>query len=152
MTNFLITVGTGSFDSLVSVFDNSDIDCFIQYGVGDKPISKPSIDFHHDFLSLISDFDYIITHCGAGTVFPLLKLNAKLIVIPNMERNDPHQVELFNFLMQNNFCIGLQLEYLKSVINSFTLFINELDKTIDIQPYVQPKFDLEKFKKLLFSC
>ena len=69
-----------------------------------------------------------------------------------MERNDPHQVELFDFLMQNSLCMGLQLEYLKSVINNFTLFVDNLDKTINIQPYIQPNFDLEKFKKLIFSC
>lgn len=50
------------------------------------------------------DFDVVITHCGAGTVFSLLKDDYPFIAIPNLDRHDVHQLELFAWLKQNNYC------------------------------------------------
>ena len=49
--------------------------------------------------------DVIITHAGAGTIFKLLELNKKIIVIPNLERVDKHQRDLANFLGENEYAL-----------------------------------------------
>ena len=47
--------------------------------------------------------DVVITHAGAGTVYKLLEIQKKIIVVPNTERLDNHQLELADFVEKNNY-------------------------------------------------
>ena len=46
------------------------------------------------------DYDLVITHAGAGTVFFLIKNSIPFIAVPNLERKDHHQLELFNWIRE----------------------------------------------------
>ena len=144
MTKFFVTVGTGSFDGLVEIFDHSSLDCFIQYGTGSKPRNKPSCKFiEDDFVGIASKHDYVVTHCGAGTIYTLLGENIKLVTIPNIERKDQHQIELFNYLNFNRFCFGLSLESLSKSIESLSGQIREYESLGGFQKYHIPFFNVE---------
>ncbi|WP_347360318.1 PssE/Cps14G family polysaccharide biosynthesis glycosyltransferase [Vibrio vulnificus] len=108
----LVTVGTGSFDSLASyIFDNDELaqhNITLQFGKGKKINNTKrnitTVRFIDDISLTYSDYDLIITHCGAGTVFPLLELGANFIALPNIDRVDKHQLELARYLSDNRFC------------------------------------------------
>lgn len=105
--NILVTVGTGSFDSLIKYCDKiafgSDLKFTFQTGKG---IYRPKNGYYFDFDFYLNlgDFDLIISHCGAGTVYQCLNNKIPLIVIPNLERSDSHQSELATYLKNNKFC------------------------------------------------
>ncbi|MCG9730949.1 hypothetical protein L1D44_14090 [Shewanella sp. Isolate13] len=103
----LVTVGTGSFDSLVERCDkisSNSVDEFtFQIGKGGyQPKNGLYFDFSPDLN--LTDFDLVISHCGAGTVFKCLNSKIPLIAIPNLERSDKHQSELGCYLEKHNFC------------------------------------------------
>lgn len=124
----LVTVGTGSFDSLVSWFINSKIidkhSIDIQYGSG-KEISSNNLNlsffrFDVNITDRYKDYDLIVCHCGAGTVFNLLESERSFITIPNTERLDKHQLELSNYLKRNNYCcVCTNLNDLENAIDCY---------------------------------
>ncbi|MDB9965150.1 hypothetical protein OAD55_01070 [Planktomarina temperata] len=98
-----------------------------------------------DFISeaRFRDYDLIITHAGAGTVFFLLACNLPFIAVPNLERRDPHQLELYNWLRKNKY--------------SQTALIDELKPDLIINKHIQtnlivdlPEFKLEMLMNELF--
>jgi UDP-N-acetylglucosamine transferase subunit ALG13 len=71
-----------------------------------QPHVSSSVNLHlTEFINEASfkEYDLIITHAGAGTVFYLLNCKLPFIAIPNVERRDQHQVELYNWLKNNNY-------------------------------------------------
>ncbi|MGL4749437.1 MAG: PssE/Cps14G family polysaccharide biosynthesis glycosyltransferase [Shewanella sp.] len=105
----LVTVGSGSYDSLVRILDYSlNPECFnvfFQIGEGKYiPKRHPYSRFVPNIASRYERFDLIISHCGAGTVFECLLSRTPLFVIPNTERIDKHQLDLAKYLYLNNFC------------------------------------------------
>ncbi len=99
-----------------------------------------------DFIAETSfkEYDLIITHAGAGTVFFLLTCNLPFIAIPNLERRDPHQLELYNWLKKNKYSQTALIEELKS----------DLIVKKPIQPDFQfdlPEFNLEMLVNELFN-
>lgn len=138
----LVSVGTGRFDTLVSLFDNSKLDCVIQYGSGLPPSKKESFSFADNFSSLISEFDYIVTHCGAGNIYGMLLRRHKLVVVPNLERSDFHQLELFEYLKVNSFCACLKVEELESMVDLLPYWLAEFENNPGFRPYFRPNFDL----------
>lgn len=104
MIHVLVTVGTTSFDSLIKVLDRySDEIQFVFQIANGKYLVKyhESIDFIENIENIYSDFDLIITHAGAGTVYKLLESDIPFIVVPNTERSDKHQLELSKFVGMN---------------------------------------------------
>jgi beta-1,4-N-acetylglucosaminyltransferase len=82
-----------------------------------QPLVSSSVNLHlTEFISEASfkEYDLIITHAGAGTVFFLLNCNLPFIAIPNLERRDQHQIELYNWLKKNNYSQTALVEELKS--------------------------------------
>jgi beta-1,4-N-acetylglucosaminyltransferase len=59
------------------------------------------------FVKNIADYyqwaDIIITHAGAGSVYKLLELERKILVVPNLTRNDKHQSQLANYVRDYNY-------------------------------------------------
>lgn len=110
----LVTVGTTSFDSMIELVDNSilkiNVECEVIFQIaGGSYVPKSGECFK--FLDKINDyyieFDLVITHAGAGTVFKLLELNKLLIIIPNLERVDKHQLDLAEYMYENKHAMVL---------------------------------------------
>jgi beta-1,4-N-acetylglucosaminyltransferase len=105
---FVTTVGTTGFDSLIRKIDAlaskfSEHVFLSQIGPGIfQPINHPYIVYEDDFFARHPDA-VLITHCGAGTVYDLLETKRRFIAVPNLERADPHQIELAQFLQRNSY-------------------------------------------------
>ena len=145
----LILTGNTPFNSLETrVFELSkqlpDITITLQ---SIKPVVTCSVNFRLvDFIpeSSFQDYDLIITHAGAGTVFFLLACNLPFIAVPNLERRDLHQLELYNWLKKNKYSQTALIEGLKSdlIINKPIL----ADFQVDL-----PEFKLEMLLNELFG-
>jgi beta-1,4-N-acetylglucosaminyltransferase len=105
--DILVTVGSTLFDELFDQVDSlpdyirNRITC--QVGPSKK---KPKVSKVIDFVDNIEDYyrsaQIIICHAGAGTVFRLLELEKKIIVVPNISRTDKHQLDLAQYVEDNN--------------------------------------------------
>lgn len=144
MMKGLVTVGTSKFDSLVRWADNSNLDLFVQYGDSPKPKNKPCAQFLTNFQNRAAKFDYIVTHAGAGTCYSLLAQNCILVVIPNLNRTDDHQLELAEYLSTNKYVLSLDICKLKEM--SSNEFYNTLQNFIVSRNFYDPKcFDFSAF-------
>ena len=56
------------------------------------------INYYENFSWVIENFDIVVSHGGAGTIFKSLEAGIKLVVVPNLERADRHQTEICNFI------------------------------------------------------
>jgi len=134
----LVTIGTTAFDSLIKVIDQTfpkSTDILLQIADGEyKPTSFPFITFIENIDEYYLKADVIICHAGAGTVYKLLEMDKKIIVVPNMTRSDPHQRELAEFVKANNY--GLVSEKLK-----------DLHKIVKESDFFQP----QKYSKPIFT-
>jgi len=107
--SILVTVGTTNFDSLIEFLDNNfdeHEDVLFQIANGEyKPKQFEFIAFTKDIDALYKKYDFIITHAGAGTIYKLLDLRKKFIVVPNLERIDSHQTDIAQFVEENNYAL-----------------------------------------------
>ena len=105
----LITVGTTSFNSLIKYLDENldkNTDVLFQIAKGEYiPKHFKYIEFTQDINILYDEADLIITHAGAGTIYKLLNLNKKILMVPNLERVDNHQIEIAEYMGTNNHAI-----------------------------------------------
>ena len=105
-----VTVGTTSFDSLIRFvdekFQKNEYEVTLQISEG-KYIPKnfeyfqfsENIDFYY------KNCDIVITHAGAGSIYRLLEIKKKMIIIPNIERVDKHQIEIAEFMKENGYAL-----------------------------------------------
>lgn len=105
----LVTVGTTAFEGLISAVDRSivlpEYEVTVQHYTG-KPSEKySSIDYFEDILPVYLSSDVVVTHAGAASVYTLLELRKKVIVVPNLERIDKHQLEIADFIARKNYGI-----------------------------------------------
>lgn len=119
----LVTVGTGCFDSLIKRCDRIALDSHYKFTfqIG-KGAYQPINGYYFDFDSCldVTDFDLVISHCGAGTVYKCLNSDISLIAVPNLERSDKHQSELGSYLQKHNFCSTcFDLENLERLIGDY---------------------------------
>jgi beta-1,4-N-acetylglucosaminyltransferase len=94
-----ITVGTTPFDKLIRFCDeylDSSLSVTMQISKDAAYIPRrfDYFTFTNDIISYYRDADLIITHAGAGTVFKLLEMRKRIIVFPNLQRDDSHQRDL----------------------------------------------------------
>lgn len=101
----LVTVGTTSFDTLMRHCDESlkGYDLRFQIAGGRYHPKNGSYLRFGDIAPLYAWADLVITHAGAGSVYTLLEQGKRLIVVPNLERRDPHQQELARYIEVNRF-------------------------------------------------
>lgn len=112
-----------------------------------QPLVSSSVNLHlTEFISeaRFKEYDLIITHAGAGTVFYLLNCKLPFIAIPNLERRDQHQIELYNWLKNNNYSQTALVQELNS-----DLILKEYS-SIDYQ-IALPKFNIEILINDLFG-
>ena len=104
MTNVLITVGTTKFNSLISYLDQnlSRVDgCKFKFQIANGtyiPVNYDYVRFSDNFIEWYKSADIVITHAGAGTIYKLLNMGKKILMVPNLERRDKHQVEIAEYL------------------------------------------------------
>ena len=140
MGHLVVSIGSTQFNELVcqvsseSFIENAKKNNFtrmsIQYGHGFKPkqsshISITSFTFTDCLQNLVDSADLIISHAGAGTILDVLRgdtfsaresyLNKVLVVVPNTELMDNHQVELVETLRMNQLCYVSRVEDLNSI-------------------------------------
>ncbi|MGP5157697.1 PssE/Cps14G family polysaccharide biosynthesis glycosyltransferase [Pseudoalteromonas prydzensis] len=61
--------------------------------------------------------DVIITHAGAGSVYKLLELGKKVLVVPNLTRKDKHQSQLADYVRDSNYgAVCYDLNELEAVL------------------------------------
>lgn len=119
--NVFVTVGTTPFDSLIRYIDVSGMDgisVVMQIATGKYiPKNTKFFTFTEQIEKYYDEADIVITHAGAGSVYGLLEKNKKIIVFPNMDRMDTHQLEIANFIYTNNLgLIGSTSKLLKDQI------------------------------------
>lgn len=129
--NIFATVGTTSYDSMIKALDkifiqkDESINIIYQIAGGCHiPKSGSYFSFVDDVSQFYRNSDLIITHAGAGTVFGLLKLNKKFIIVPNLERIDKHQLDIAKYMDENNHALVVwDLSELYNVFKSSYSFI-----------------------------
>lgn len=101
----LVTVGTSGFDDLIQAVDQQlkeagfEITCQLASGVY-VPTNFSHFRFSSEFRDYFEQADLVITHGGAGTVFELLEMRKKILVVPNQRRRDKHQGDLAQYVEQ----------------------------------------------------
>lgn len=123
----LVAVGTTPWDSLINYIDKnlSNLGDFT-YQIGNgKYTPNRGTYFRHkeNFIDYCkSNFDVVITHGGAGNIYGLLEVNMKIIVIPNLERVDGHQLEIAKFVQNEKYGeVVYHLETLSEAIHKSKL-------------------------------
>lgn len=112
----LVTVGTTRFDTLVKFSDELAKkligDEFI-FQISDStyiPTAGESFSFSSNIEEFYINADIVITHAGAGSIYRLLELNKKIVVVPNLERIDKHQVDIASY-MEREGCLLVAWDY-----------------------------------------
>ena len=103
-----VTVGNTQYNSLVKTIDETlssdEFEVTIQLADGHyTPKNHQFFRFSDNVKPYFDDADVVITHAGAGTVFQLLEDKARMVVIPNHDRVDTHQLDLAQYVDQNKF-------------------------------------------------
>ena len=102
-----VTVGTTPFDRLINFFDQNAFEndeIIIQTG-NSKIVVKnhKSFKWTKDIFQYFEWADLIVCHAGAGTIYNLIEKGKPIIVVPNLDRIDPHQSEIANYIERNNY-------------------------------------------------
>jgi Uncharacterized conserved protein len=134
----LVTVGTTPFDSLIRFCDENmspDLDLTLQ--LSDKGVYLPKRFRFFRFADNITEYydesDVVVTHAGAGTVFSLLEMGKRIIVVPNLDRDDGHQKDLAKEIAQKRWgLVCWELDTLPRLIQEVT--------TCELAPYERRKF------------
>lgn len=106
----LVITGTTGFDSLVREIDASreledEYEIILQTGEGEyEPTHKQSFRFDKTLKEKLDEYDFFITHAGAGSIFMLLEQKKRVLVVPNTDRADKHQVELAGYVKSQRLC------------------------------------------------
>ena len=121
-----VTVGTTKFDSLIKYIDTESV--FYNLSVEFQIANGKYIPKTHPYFTFIDgnsivkkyqESDVIITHAGAGTIYKLLELKKKIIVVPNLERSDKHQMDIARYVSENKYAlVAYSLTQLEMFLNS----------------------------------
>ena len=107
-----VTVGTTKFDSLIKAVDENlfDLDYEVTMQISDgnyKPKHFEYFEFTSEIQKYFREADIVITHAGAGSIYELLELGKKIIIVPNFDRIDKHQSDIADFMDKNDYAIKL---------------------------------------------
>jgi len=117
----LVTVGTTAFDRLIQMADaelSGQFELTSQISDGKfKPKNHPFFQFSSRIDDYIENSDLVISHGGAGTIYRALELGKKLVIVPNLDRVDHHQLDICDYMVENHHAVAcLALEKLLSCV------------------------------------
>ena len=107
-----ITVGTTRFDTLIEYMDSNP-----RFGGLDMEFQIANgryVPRNHPYVSFVDgggidkkymEADVVITHAGQGTIFKLLRMGKRFIVVPNLERIDNHQLDIAGYVSKNRYAL-----------------------------------------------
>jgi len=135
--NIFVTVGTTKFDNLIKTVDKKlkDLDSEITMQISNgeyKPKNFEFFEYTKDIKKYFIESDIIITHAGAGSIYELLELEKKIIIVPNLDRIDKHQKDIANYMDSNGYAKKLDsfdrlIETIDFVVNNnFKKFEKEI--------------------------
>jgi len=120
----LVTVGTTAFDALIKQVDDFSLawtggKIFSQIGPGSYlPVNHEYCRYRDSILYSV-DFDFVICHCGAGTLYSILERSVPFIAVPNLSRRDKHQLEIAEFIASEGYgLINFNVDSLSSLLVS----------------------------------
>ncbi len=127
MKQMLVTVGTTNFDLLITALDCEEFYFLLEKSgftklvlqIGNTFTYEPSVykkltlktlvvevvKLIPKFEDVIKSSEYVISHCGAGTILEGLKNKVNLIVAINPTLMNNHQLELANPLHKQNYIL-----------------------------------------------
>jgi beta-1,4-N-acetylglucosaminyltransferase len=148
MMKVLVTVGTYKFDELIKKIDQIALgrkfEFICQIGQGKYiPKNCESFSFSNNFAEKVNTADLIITHAGAGTVYSLLERKKNLIVVPNTDRVDKHQLEIAKYVSDNKYCLSC------FDINDIETFLSRVDTFIEQEKNCYTKEDFFKYSEII---
>jgi UDP-N-acetylglucosamine transferase subunit ALG13 len=117
-----VTVGTTRFDALIKAVDEKlfDLDYEVTMQIADgiyKPKHFNHFEYTRDIQKYFSEADVVISHAGAGSIYELLDLGKKIIIVPNFDRIDKHQSDITDYMDSNGYAKALyDLENLEEAI------------------------------------
>lgn len=107
----LVTVGTTRFDLLVKYADmltGSEYDVLVQTSDTEYVCGFVRCrSYIENIEKFYKNADVVVTHAGAGSVYKLLEMGKKIIVVPNLERIDKHQYDLARYVCDNGYALVL---------------------------------------------
>lgn len=144
----LVTVGTTRFDSLIKYLDETfaglEFEFTFQIADGNYvPVNFPYFTFITGINTYYKESDLVICHAGAGTIYKLLELKKKVIIVPNTERIDNHQLDIAEFMDTNGYAI---------TVREFPLIAEAIQKGIEAELRNFEKQDFNKTREIMSFC
>ncbi|MEL0641505.1 PssE/Cps14G family polysaccharide biosynthesis glycosyltransferase [Pseudoalteromonas aliena] len=139
--NIFVTVGSTRYDSLFYAVEkalNDNHNATFQIADGEYSHAKiTTIRFVKNINEYYQTADVIITHAGAGSVYNLLEMGKKIIVVQNTERVDAHQQDLVKFVEEKNYGLGCY------DVSQIAEKINQIEGFQPV-PYIKKEFSKTK--------
>lgn len=145
MKNMLVTVGTTKFDSLVEFLDHNlpkikSLDATFQVAKGGlRPRNYKWFEFDKHITDYYMKADVIVCHAGAGTIFRLLELQKKILMVPNFDRVDSHQREIGEYMATHGHAIYCPK------FDDIMINLDVIDG-VQFKPYIKDEF--QKFDEI----
>ena len=142
-------MGNTHFNSLIEAIDQllspDEFDITIQLAGGSYlPMNHKYFRLTDNISAFFAEADVIIAHAGAGTVFQLLEEHRKVVVVPNHERLDDHQLDLAQYVDDNQYaCVCYEFNELKERV------IEAKDKVYET--YITRPFSGYEFIEKMFA-
>lgn len=136
----LVITGTTGFESLLRNIDEcreleQDYELVLQTGGSEyQPQYKAYFSFDQNLQGSLDQYDFFITHAGAGSIFMLLEHERRVLVVPNTEREDKHQLELANYVRDQGLCAVCDVADVAEVIKEIKM------RTAGLKPYKKVEF------------
>jgi len=127
-----VTVGTTLFDELIQALDQEDVydvlfsqgytDILFQIGrglyepKGTSLLRKSFYRFNPEYKQDIEKASLVISHAGAGSIMDALMQQKPLLVVPNENLMDNHQVELADALAERKHLYHAKCKDIKQVL------------------------------------
>lgn len=137
-----VTVGTTAFDSLIRQVDIIAVESKIKFvcQIAHGRYTPKHCDFFRFKPSLKDDLrkaNIVIAHGGAGTLFELMKMETKVIAVPNLDRIDAHQTDLINALASRNHIMACHK------VSNLREALNMVEK-VNFSKYISPECTIAK--------
>lgn len=109
----LVTVGTTKFDSLIKYLDiwNCSGRFHFEFQIADGlyiPKNHPYFSFDRNIQERYISADIIVTHAGGGTIYRILELKKKIVIVPNLERLDKHQLDIAEYMHEKGYAFSVK--------------------------------------------